>query len=173
MTNQQLIADRQHLDDKSIVVELNAATIQKTDSARWTWAGLAIRFGSDVVGAFDELLKASPGYDWVRLLLAGGGIDFSSDTTQNALEGLRPKLGDATDALKAVGVYQQTPWNNAGNAGQVTESEVAEIRAELMAESARAAVAAKWATVQNEIVNPMVSVGASWDDIKVEIAKVD
>jgi len=172
MTNDQLVNARLHLDDKTIVEDLNAPTIPKTDASRWTWAGLALRFGSKTVGQFDELLKSTPGYDWVRLLLAGGGIDFSSDATQAALEALRPKLDAATDALKTIGLYQVTPWKDAGNPNDVTEPEVATIRAAIMAESAKAALAAKWATVQNEIVNPMVANGNTWDEIKIEIAKV-
>lgn len=161
------------LSDSDIVSELNALTVRKTDSQRWTWAGLALRFGPQLVGQIDETLKGSPGYDWVRLLLAGGGIDFSSDQTQTALESLRPALGDTVDSLKAVGAWYLSPWVDAGRSDSASLVDVAVMRAQIAADNLRATVEARWAVVCNEIVNPAIANGATWDGIKALIAEVD
>jgi hypothetical protein len=166
------IATMLNLSDAEIVSELTAPTVLKIDSQRWTWAGLAIRFGPEMVGQIDEMLKGSPGYDWVRLLLAGGGIDFSTDQTQAALESLRPFLGDTIDSLQAVGVWYVSPWNDAGRSGSASIDDVAAIRTQIAADNLRAAVEAKWASLCNELVNPAIATGSSWDDIKALIAEV-
>ncbi len=110
---------------KEIVAAFGADTVVRTDSQRWTYAGLAKRFESaDVVGMIDEILKATPGMDWVRLALAANGIDFSDPVTQaglNALEGKLPP--DALTQLKAIGIVNGPRWQAAGLAKLPTEAE--------------------------------------------------
>jgi hypothetical protein len=162
-----------NLSDAEIVSELNALTVRQIDSQRWTWAGLALRFGSETVGQIDEMLKESAGYDWVRLLLAGGGIDFSTEQTQDALESLRSVLGTMTDSLKGVGIWYVSPWADAGRDGLASIDDVALIRSQLLVAANREALESKWATVCNEIVNPAIASGSTWAAIKAAIAEVE
>lgn len=98
----QLIAPHLGSTDAEIVALLNAPSVSVVDSTRWTYAGLALRFGPQAIGQIDETLKQTPGYDWVRLLLAGTGIDFSDAVTQAALEGLRRAQAVAVAAVDRV-----------------------------------------------------------------------
>lgn len=166
MTPTELVAARIDLSDAEIVSELNALSVAKTDSQRWTWAGLALRFGSSTVGQIDEVLKATPGYDWIRLLLAGGGIDFSSDATQAALESLRGTLGDTVDALKTIGVRHVSLWSEAGEELDATVEQVAVIRDDFVA---RRDAGAYWSSVQNTI-GLRIDAGDSVDEIKTILA---
>ncbi len=168
-----IVASNLGSSDADIAKMLNALTVQKTDAQRWTWAGLVLRFGAETVGQLDELLKVTPGYGWVRLLLAGGGIDFSDTHTQDSLENLRGILGSTVDTLKAIGIWHVSPWSDAGHEGEASAEGVATIRAEVRAAAARSTLEAKWAAVCNEIVNPSIATGATWADIKAAIAEVE
>lgn len=161
----QLIAPHLDKTDAQIVAMLNAPSVTVRDTQLWTSAGLALLFGPEAVGQIDEVLKATPGYDWVRLLLAGKGIDFSSDVTQASLESLRGVLGSQVDALKAVGVRQISPYQEAGFEGDVTVEEVTEARTVLEAEALRIATEQRATNSWNEIVNPAVSEGKNWLEI--------
>lgn len=136
----QLVQPHIDLTNQEIADLLNAATATFSDNTLWSSAGLALMFGPTAVGQIDEVLKATPGYDWVRLLLAGKGIDFSSEVTQAALESLRPVLGDQVDALKAIGIRNISPYQYAGFSGTVTVEEIAAARAELVAAAAAATI---------------------------------
>ena len=164
----QLIAPHLDKTDAEIVALLNAATVTVRDTQLWTSAGHALLFGPEAVGQIDEVLKATPGYDWVRLLLAGKGIDFSSDVTQASLESLRGVLGSQVDALKAVGIRQISPYQDAGFEGDVTLEEVAAIHAELIT---RRDAGAYWSRVL-AVVNPMIDAGNTAAEIKVSAAEV-
>ena len=168
MTLQQLVSP--HLDKTAseIADVLNAQTVTVTDNQLWTSAGLALKFGPQVVGQIDETLKATPGFDWVRLLLAGKGIDFSSDVTQAALESLRGVLGGRLDALKAIGVRSVSPYQHVGFEGDVTVEQVATVRDDLIQ---RRDAGAYWSRVL-AVVNPMIDAGDSADDIKTADAGV-
>lgn len=173
-TKKQLVADRLNLSDADIASQVNALSVHKTDSQRWTSAGLAKRIGRVAVGTLDEILKQSVGCEWIRLLLAGGGVDFSDAETQEAIEDLRGAIGDdMANSLKAIGRWSVSPWSEAGGESPATEAEIATLRAEILASQAVAAVQAKWASVQNEIVNPMIPLGATWAEIKAAIAEVE
>ena len=158
----QLIAPYLDKTDAEIVSLLNADTVTVRDSQLWTSAGLALIFGPEAVGQIDEVLKATPGYDWVRLLLAGKGIDFSSDVTQASLESLRGILGGQVDSLKAIGVRQITPYQEAGFEGNVSIEAVAASHAELLT---RRNAGAYWSRVL-AVVNPMIDAGDSAEEIK-------
>ena len=165
----QLIAPHLDKTDAEIVSLLNAQSVTVTDASLWTSAGLALAFGPQVVGTIDETLKAIPGFDWVRILLGGRGIDFSSAVTQAALESLRPALPDYVDGLKAIGVRQVSPYNDAGFEGDVTLEEVAAIHAELIT---RRDAGAYWSRVL-AVVNPMIDAGNTSAEIKVAAAGVE
>lgn len=164
----QLIAPQLDKTDAEIVTLLNTASVTVRDSQLWTSAGLALMFGPEAVGQIDEVLKATPGYDWVRLLLAGKGIDFSSDVTQASLESLRDILGDQVDALKAIGVRQISPYQEAGFEGDVTLEQVAETHADLIT---RRDAGAYWSQVL-AVVNPMIDAGNTAAEIKAAAAEV-
>lgn len=158
----ELIQPHIDLTTQEIVDLLNAATVQVTDNSLWTSAGLALSFGPTIVGQIDEVLKATPGYDWVRLLLAGKGIDFSSDVTQASLESLRPILGEQVDALKAIGIRNISRYQNAGFEGTLTFEEVDPVRTDLRT---RRDAGAYWARVL-AVVNPMIDAGNTAEEIK-------
>lgn len=128
--NQSLIADRLNLTDEQIVAELNAATIQQTDSQRWTWAGIADRFGFSFIAVVKPLIKSlGDSGELIDAMLTNPGIDFSRQDTQDTLESIRAVLGDTnTDTLKAIGVWHVSPWIHAGNETDVTVEQVAAIR---------------------------------------------
>ena len=164
----QLIAPHLDKTDEEIVDLLNATSVTVRDSELWTSAGLALLFGPEAVGQIDEVLKATPGYDWVRLLLAGKGIDFSSDVTQASLESLRGILGSQVDALKSVGVRQISPYQEAGFDGDVTLEQVADVHADLIT---RRDAGAYWSRVL-ATVNPMIDAGDTATEIKAAAAGV-
>jgi len=160
-----------HLDKTAaeIATILNAPTITVTDNQLWTSAGLALMFGPQAVGQIDETLKATPGFDWVRLLLAGKGIDFSSDMVQAALESLRGVLGSTVDGLKSIGVRSVSPYQNAGHEGTVTEQQVSPVLADLIT---RRDAGAYWSRVL-AVVNPMIDAGDTAAEIKTAAAGVE
>jgi hypothetical protein len=52
-------------------------------NTKWSYKGLAQKFGREAVGMIDETLKVVPGIDWVRLSLASAdGLDFADAETQ-------------------------------------------------------------------------------------------
>ena len=179
MSNTSLVASRLNLTDAEIATELNALTVRKTDSTRYTWAGLATRFNdAALISTIYAQLSAVPTMSWAVALLAGVGIDFSTDITQGALEQLRPAFGDGTtDALKAIGVWHVSPWKDAGNAVDVTVEEVAEIRAQIETDDAKAAVQRWWNNILNEKVNQIISEVTSEAEgkaaVKAAIAEVE
>ena len=98
-----------------IVAALDAEVVLSRDSQRWTYAGLARRFGPVAVGQVDEGLKQIPGMDWVRLALAAGGLDFSDPVTQAGLDSLVGVFPDEMIAgLKAVGITRGKRYVAAG-----------------------------------------------------------
>lgn len=170
MSLQTLVASRIDLTDAEIVAELNALTVTKTDAQRTTWAGLALRFGPTIIGTIDEVLKAVSGMDWIRMQLAGGGIDFSAQITQDALEGLRavPQLADHIDNLKSVGRWSISPYQDDGGTGEVAEEQVAAVHADLIT---RREAGAYWSRVL-AVVNPMLDAGNTSSEIKVAASEV-
>ena len=158
-----------HLDktDAEIVALLNAASVERTDDQLWTWGGLNDRFDPTMVGTIAEVLAAMPGTKAMQFQLINPGVDFSLDKTQEVLDGLRavPQLAPYIDALKAIGRWSESPWQAAGNSGDVTIEQVAESRTVLEAESQRTATEQRATTVWNEIVNPAVSEGKTWAEI--------
>lgn len=78
------------LKDKSvdeIVEALNAKTIKRPISRKVTYATLASVFGPEVISQVDQAFKQS-GMEWIRMTLAGSGVDFSSDLAQEAITNL-------------------------------------------------------------------------------------
>jgi hypothetical protein len=148
-----------------IVAALDAEVVLSRDSQRWTYAGLARRFGPTIVGQVDEGLKATPGMDWVRLALAAGGLDFSDAVTQAGLDSLKGVFPDEMIAgLKAVGVVTGKRYTQAGFDALPTEEQVAAAQSQI--------AVAKWvAAVQNEVIGPMAAGGeSSIADIKAAVA---
>jgi hypothetical protein len=106
---------------------------------RWTYAGLAQNIGLENVSILDEQLKKTPGFDWVRGLLSGSGIDLADPQTiaglqlislpsqiTNAINNLiyptaknwqiiglqqEPSEGDVADALNEISNEQQLVYN--------------------------------------------------------------
>lgn len=110
-----------------IVKLLEADVVIGRDDQRWTYAGLAKRFGSEVVGQIDEGLRQIPGMDWVRLSLSSVGLDFSDPVTQAGLDGLKGKFPDETiAALKEIGVQHGPQWQAYGLDELPSEDAVAE-----------------------------------------------
>lgn len=175
MSNTSLVAARLELTDAGIVAELNALTVRKTDSTGWTWSGLGDRFPVENVIAIRSKLSemGEAGQLFKDLLISTPGVNFALDKTQTQLEAMRPAIGDMVDVLKAIGVWHISPWKDAGNVADATIEEVVEIRAQIVSDAAKAVVESKWVTVQNEIVNPMLSAGNSWNEIKAAIAGVE
>lgn len=165
MSLQTLVSARFAMTDAEIVAELNALTVEKRDTQLWTSAGLADRLGFEVIGQLDELLKNAPGMDWMRLLIAGRGIDLSLDKTQAVLEALRPLLDGPVDAIKAIGRWSVTPYQDDGGEGEVTLEQVASARTEIALNALRAATESQWITVENVIVRPAIAEGKSWAEI--------
>lgn len=154
-----------------IVDVLNAKTISKVDSQLWTWGGLNQRFDTAVVGTIAEVLSAIPGTKAMQFQLINPGVDFSLDKTQEVLESLRgvPKLSSFIDALKAIGRWSNSPFNEAGFEGEVTKEEVALIREDLIT---RSEAGAYWARVL-AVVNPMINAGNTAAEIKAASAGVE
>lgn len=102
--------------------------------------------------------------------LAGGGIDFSLETTQNTLESLRavPALAAHIDNLKAIGVRQISPYQAAGFEGSVSAEEIEPIRTDLIQ---RRLAGAYWSRVL-AVVNPMLDAGNTAAEIKTAASEV-
>jgi hypothetical protein len=166
MTINDLVTPLLARTDAEIVAVLNASTVQKSDSTRYTWAGLMLRFGTATCMGLSQLLDTIKGSDPIKSVLINPGVDFSLDETQGMLDQLAPALGaESTAALKAIGRWTVTPYNDAGFDGQVTIEQVTAARTAVVTES-------WWATVQNEIVNPLLAAGASKAEIKAAIAEL-
>ena len=148
-----------------IVAALDADVVLSRDSQRWTYAGLARRFGPTVVGQVDEGLKQMPGMDWVRLALAAGGLDFSDSVTQAGLDSLKGAFPDEMVAgLKAVGITRGKRYTSAGFDSLPTEEQVAVAQSQI-------AVAQWVAALKNEVIEPMAAGGeSSIADIKSAVA---
>lgn len=95
------------------IVAAFQVAVETKHAVRWTYAGLAQMFGYQAVGEIDEKLKATPGMDWVRILLGANGIDFSDSETQKGLDAL-PIPDEMRATLKAIGITSQSLWQQAG-----------------------------------------------------------
>lgn len=158
--------------DAEIAAILNAPTVAKTDSQKYTWAGLMLRFGAPVCMQLAGVLEAIPGSAPILSSLINPGIDFSLDMTQAMLDQFVGALGaENVSNLKAVGRWSVSPWNDAGFEGEVTVEQVAEARADIESVRFRQQTAAVSARVWNEIVNPAVAQGQSWAEIVAAIVE--
>lgn len=147
-----------------IVAALDAEVELSRDSQRWTYAGLAKRFGPTAVGQVDEGLKAIPGMDWVRLALAAGGLDFSDPATQAGLDSLAEAFGaEMVALLKAVGITRGKRHIAAGLNALPTEEHVTVALSQI-------AVSQWAAAVKNEVIEPLAASESSIADIKAAIA---
>ena len=171
MTIEQLIADKLHLTDAEIVADLNAATVPRTDATRYTWAGLALRFGTSTVAAMRAALIAVPNVGpLVDSILTSSGIDFSLDETQAMLDSLSGVFGaNSTAALKSIGRWNVSPYVADGGTGNVTTEQIAVARAAIAIEAVRS----KLATALNEVIQPLIGTGADWAAVKAAFAGID
>jgi len=162
-----------HLDKTAaeIATILNAPTVARTDDQLWTWGGLNDRFEPTMVGTIAEVLSAMPGTKAMQFQLINPGVDFSLDKTQEVLEGLRavPQLAAYIDALKAIGRWSESPWQAAGNTGDVTAEQVAQVLADLIT---RRDAGAYWSRVL-AVVNPMIDAGNTASEIKTAAMGVE
>ena len=129
MSLESLIQSRINLTAEEIQAELNAKTVRKTNSVRFTWTGLLEKFGEEACNSINEKIGDGP----VSKALSGIGIDFSLDKTQDGLEAKRSFLGDTVvDSLKSLGVYYITPYQQEGYVGEVTLEEVISVRQSIL-----------------------------------------
>jgi len=166
----QLIAP--HLDKTAaeIVAMLNAPTVTVTDSERWHSDGVARAIGVAAFGMLDEVLKAAPGMDWVRIAMASDrGLDFSQPEMQDGIEALRPAIGSLADDLKSIGIRIESPWQADGNSGIVTAEQIAPVLADLIT---RRDAGAYWSRVL-AAVNPLIDAGNTAAEIKAAAAGVE
>lgn len=163
----QLITLHLNKTDAEIVTALNTLTMSRVDSTKYTWAGLAMQFGTTTVAGMRSQLIAVPHVGpLVCEILTSTGIDFSLPESQSMLTSLIPVLGEtAVNNLKAIGVTSISEYQDAGFAGTVTLAEVTAARAVLEAESQRLATEQRAATAWNVIVNTAVSEGKTWGQI--------
>lgn len=159
--------------DAEIATALNALTVRKTDSTRYTSAKVGRLLTPDFFGYVDDIMSTTPGTGWISRLLAGAGVDFSDPDTQETLDKLEPLLGDAIVALKSIGTWYVSQWVDAGREGIATANDVAAIRADILATAARDHASQKAATAWNEVVEPAITQGKTWGEIKALIAEAE
>ena len=171
MSLQNLVASRLNMTDADIATELNAATVPRTDATRYTWAGLALRFGTSTVAAMRAALIAVPNVGpLVDSILTSSGVDFSLDETQAMLDSLSGVFdAQSTAALKSIGRWNVSPYVADGGTGNVTTEQIAVARENIAIEAVRS----KLATALNEVIWPLVSAGGSWADVQAAIAGIE
>jgi hypothetical protein len=174
MSNESLVASRLNLSDEEIATELNTRSIQKTDSKPYTWNGISLLLGPEIVGGIFQVIRAVPAIGWVENSLTAG-VDFSLPGTQAILDQLAQIEACAPyiDALKEIGVFTVSPWKDAGNSSDVTQEQVAAIRASILASQQRAEVSAWVANLINEVIQPAVGDGKTKSEIKALIAELE
>lgn len=127
-----LKADPPPGDAAAVAAYLGESVTVQTGDGLVTYRDLAERFGTDAVDAADAVLRQIPGREWVRLALAGAGVDLGAARAKLEIEALRPQLGDAlTDGLLSLGSATLPRWQTLGLAAEPTAADVAAARANL------------------------------------------
>lgn len=171
MSLKTLVQSRLEMTDADIATELNTPSLERRDSTRYTWAGLVLKFGTVTVATMRAALNAVPNVGpLVTEILTSTGVDFSLDETQSMLDTLSPSLGaQAVAGLKNIGRYQVSPYIADGNLGTVTTDQIAACRAEIAADAVRS----KLATAINETLQPAITNGATWAELKTLFAGIE
>lgn len=171
MSLKTLVQSRLDMSDEAIAKELNTPSVERRDSTHYTWAGLVLKFGTVTVAKMRAALTAVPNVGpLVDGILTSVGVDFSLDETQGMLDTLAPALGaNAVAGLKAIGRYQITPYIADGGTGDVTTDQIAAVRGEIAVDAVRS----KLATAFNEVLQPAITNGATWDEVKAMFAGIE
>jgi hypothetical protein len=102
---------------------LNAETVQVTDDALYTWAGVAVIAGPASAEALRMALDAN-GLGWAVHQLGGSGIQLSHPQTQFFLTQFAAAGVPGCAELAYAGLHYESPHNHAGFAGEVSEADV-------------------------------------------------
>ncbi len=124
MTLIEFIKENPSLNDQQIIESRNVKVVPIKDNTLWTYKGLIKHksFSVQLIGALDEILKRTPGFDWIRISLSSVGLDFSDSATQAAIDLLvtnqlfSPEVGSD---LKSVGVFYISEHELEHGTGQV------------------------------------------------------
>lgn len=96
-----------------VLADLQSSGEPFKDGTLITYVSLARKFGKKSVSEIDEVLKQIPSLGWVRLSLAGTGLDFSDQQVQDGLDELvqqKALTAEVGQALKQIGVTFRTKW---------------------------------------------------------------
>lgn len=159
-------ADWRVRTSQQCVTDLDETVDLPPNHERWTSAGLAKLFGRKVAGTIDETFKAIPGMDWIRLLLAGGGIDFSDDETRAGLIDMRDAgllTPEIVNTLLEIGRPTAKLFAVEGLASLPTVEEIDAERATIATEEVRQKLADRYnATVEAMEAGQAVT----WDQVR-------
>lgn len=145
--------------DAEVAALANAPSIERPNTTRIDYIGIAAAYGAAKVDQLDEALTTA-GRKWVQNSLGSRGLDFSHAETIAAIQGLRDAgLVSAPDAaaLLALGVTKTSPFNDAGGTGAVTTDHVAEARAYLATQALLGQLDAITRTVHGQVVAGQVA----------------
>lgn len=125
-------AEYASLSNENAVSTLNAMTVTKTDTTRKNYVAIATHFDDPAkVTALDTALGQA-GLGWVQRTMGGEGLNFADPLTAQTIDALvaasKISLQDGA-ALKAIGTWQASPYQEAGGVGTVTLQQVIDTRA--------------------------------------------
>ena len=160
------------LSDAEVAAAFNADVELSRDSTPYLWGGLNIKLlelgvSPTIVASWDQTIVDLPGGTMLGEMLRSGGVDLSLDAVLGPLQAA-VGLGDANadillNALLSIGITMGKKWELSALETLPTEAEVAAARSAIQNEQAVA-------TLMNEVIQPMISNGATVAEIKTAVA---
>lgn len=119
--------------DAEIVAAASVDVPLAYNTERWTYAGVASRFGPEAAEGLSQAMTAA-GLTTAVIAYATVGFDLSLDITQaqlDAIAGAVPQLADACNALKLIGRPTAKRYTQFGLDALPSESDIAAVRPRL------------------------------------------
>lgn len=128
------------LDAAAITGELNAVTEVIETNAVWTWQEIARipGVGTEVVGKLHQALS-SANLEPFAIMLCHPGLRLNDDLYRTVLRELISVVPE-TSAILSAAKRDGSPWQKAGNDGDVSEREITDALAKIRSDNELAAV---------------------------------
>lgn len=151
----------------------NETVVVAEDASRWSYAGVAQRFGTVAGEAIGAAMQAA-GLNIAAMTYASFGIALNDPQTQVQLAAIATSqagtsvvdndktLADVCHELMAIGITYDTRWQKWG----LPRPTLADITAALSQND----VESRWITIWNEIVQPGIAAKKPFDQILSEVA---
>lgn len=135
------------LSDADALARALAPSVPRHDDRKKTYVALALALGDTArITRLDGALKTA-GLEWVRLSLAGEGLNLRDPLTLGAIDGLEAAglfTPEDARALREIGSRLVSEYEDAGGSGSPAEADFAAARARVALDAVRLAVAGRY-----------------------------